>query len=174
MLLLLPVQGEAAAGVAGGSTSVQCCLCPIKRGAFKKTTDTKEWCHMVCGLWHQELVVLPGNICEVVQSKAVVRPEKVGLPCACCQLPYGAVIKCSYGHCQVRGEGWDEGWKQHKRDGGRSFEFQASPLGPGNQGPISVRQLQLTGCSKACHQHDASMMPVQKKERKRIVLFDLE
>lgn len=103
LLLLLPVQGEAAAGVAGGSTSVQCCLCPIKRGAFKKTTDTKEWCHMVCGLWHQELVVLPGNICEVVQSKAAVRPEKVGLPCACCQLPYGAVIKCSYGHCQVRG-----------------------------------------------------------------------
>lgn len=42
----------------GGSTAVSCCLCPVKHGAFKKTTDTKEWVHVV-SLWDtgSELIV---------------------------------------------------------------------------------------------------------------------
>ncbi len=34
----------------GGSTSASCALCPVKRGAFKRTADGKAWVHLVRGL----------------------------------------------------------------------------------------------------------------------------
>ena len=33
--------------LAGGGRSVRCHLCPIKRGAFRQTTDGKHWVHQV-------------------------------------------------------------------------------------------------------------------------------
>lgn len=35
------------ADLRGGSLSVDCALCPVKRGAFKRMSDTREWVHLV-------------------------------------------------------------------------------------------------------------------------------
>ena len=31
-----------------GSKAVQCALCPVKQGAFRRTADGKAWIHEVC------------------------------------------------------------------------------------------------------------------------------
>ncbi len=45
----------------GGSLSEQCALCPVRHGAFKKTTSGQQWVHVVCALWNPETSVLPGG-----------------------------------------------------------------------------------------------------------------
>ena len=32
--------------------ATKCALCPVKRGAFKKSKDG-EWCHVVCAMWNR-------------------------------------------------------------------------------------------------------------------------
>ena len=39
--------GHGTGRLPGGSTAVTCCLCPVRHGAFKKTAETREWCHVV-------------------------------------------------------------------------------------------------------------------------------
>ncbi|GAX72793.1 hypothetical protein CEUSTIGMA_g248.t1 [Chlamydomonas eustigma] len=96
----MSAQGLTHASLPGGSTAVTCCLCPVRHGAFKQTTDTAEWVHVSCGLWHPEAAVLPGNVCRAVHSRAAIKADKFALQCMVCQLPHGAVVKCSYGQCQ--------------------------------------------------------------------------
>lgn len=98
----------------GGSTSVQCCLCPVRHGAFKRTgPDTRPtaWCHLVCALWNPETYVKPDAAaplssggggeerCEVIMGVNNIKPERLGTPCAVCHLAVGSVVKCAYGHC---------------------------------------------------------------------------
>jgi hypothetical protein len=37
--------------------AIKCALCPVRKGAFKKTT-CGQWCHMVCAHWMPEISVL--------------------------------------------------------------------------------------------------------------------
>lgn len=46
--------GDVHKPLGGGSLSVECALCPVRHGAFKKTEDGKHWVHLVCALWHPE------------------------------------------------------------------------------------------------------------------------
>ncbi|KAG1679166.1 hypothetical protein FOA52_000522 [Chlamydomonas sp. UWO 241] len=97
----MAAQGLTAGSLPGGSTAATCCLCPVRHGAFKTMTDTGEWCHVVCGLWHPDTAVLPGNVCAAVLNKAAIKHDKWDVPCGVCQLSHGAVVKCNYGHCQT-------------------------------------------------------------------------
>ena len=45
----------------GGSLTVECGLCPVRHGAFKRTVDCSKWVHMVCAMWHPDVSVLPGR-----------------------------------------------------------------------------------------------------------------
>ena len=55
----------------------------------------------VCGLWHPETVVLPGNFRDAVQCKGSIKADRFNAECEVCHLTHGAVVKCSHGHCQV-------------------------------------------------------------------------
>ena len=43
----MEARGITHAELPGGSLAVGCCLCPVRQGAFKRTTDGKAWCHVV-------------------------------------------------------------------------------------------------------------------------------
>ena len=80
---------------------MECALCPIKHGAFKRTAEPPSaWVHMVCALWHEGTAVRPGNVCEAVEGVRAIKAERVGGQCGICKLSHGSVIKCNYGHCQ--------------------------------------------------------------------------
>ena len=54
----------------GGSRAVSCPLCPVKHGAFKRTTDGSAWVHLVCAYWQGETSVaqvrpLRGGVSQV-------------------------------------------------------------------------------------------------------------
>ena len=40
-------KGTSSGELQGGSDSVTCALCPVRRGAFKRTLDGTEWVHVV-------------------------------------------------------------------------------------------------------------------------------
>lgn len=65
---------EEAPDYEGGSKTVECSLCPVKRGIFKQTDDGAQWVHVVCALWQQPEVSI-----EPVNRAAVVRA-----PTGCC------------------------------------------------------------------------------------------
>lgn len=87
----------------GGSQDVRCCLCPVRHGVFKKTSDQSPntWCHLVCGLWHAETTVASTPSCLAVSGTGAIKADRFTSPCSVCGLTSGAVVKCNYGHCQA-------------------------------------------------------------------------
>ncbi|DBA86261.1 TPA: hypothetical protein ACH3X1_005761 [Trebouxia sp. C0004] len=86
----------------GGSKAVQCALCPIRQGAFRRTADGLAWMHEVDALWQPELSVIPGNICNAYQGVPDINADRLGVACAvCARSTDGAVIRCSSSHCSV-------------------------------------------------------------------------
>ncbi|KAA6425122.1 MAG: hypothetical protein FRX49_04618 [Trebouxia sp. A1-2] len=86
----------------GGSKAVQCALCPIRQGAFRRTADGLAWMHEVDALWQPELSVIPGNICDAYQGVPDISADRLGVACAVCgRSSDGAVIRCSSSHCSV-------------------------------------------------------------------------
>ncbi|KAL0036723.1 hypothetical protein WJX79_007552 [Trebouxia sp. C0005] len=78
----------------GGSKAVQCALCPIRQGAFRRTADGLAWMHEVDALWQPELSVIPGNICDAYQGVPDISADRLGVACAVCgRSSDGAVIR---------------------------------------------------------------------------------
>ena len=80
---------------------VSCILCPVKIGAFKKTVDGKDWCHVVCAQWVPE-----ASVRNVNGANAVVRVEPETIPrerrnasCSYCTKSEGTLMRCCSGHC---------------------------------------------------------------------------
>ena len=80
---------------------VSCILCPVKLGAFKKTVDGKDWCHVVCAQWVPE-----ASVRNMSGANAVVRvdPEKIprerrNASCSYCTKSEGTLMRCCSGHC---------------------------------------------------------------------------
>ncbi|XP_053321954.1 lysine-specific demethylase 4C [Spea bombifrons] len=84
-----------------GVWTAECCLCNLRGGALKQTTDEK-WAHVKCAIAVPE--VRFKNVTERSQIDTSRIPlERLKLKCAFCRQRvknvYGACIQCSYGRC---------------------------------------------------------------------------
>ncbi|GBF95805.1 hypothetical protein Rsub_08241 [Raphidocelis subcapitata] len=91
--------GAPAAALEGGAGSVECALCPVRLGAFKRSREDGRWCHLVCAHHHPEVVVEAGDICDAISGLGAVRPELAAAQCALCHRAHGAVARCGASHC---------------------------------------------------------------------------
>ena len=78
---------------------MRCALCPVQQGAFKRTLEG-EWAHVVCAMWHSEVLLHDTDEAAAITGVERLRPSKWKLPCGLCGSSEGAVVQCSYGHCQ--------------------------------------------------------------------------
>ncbi|KAK9306803.1 hypothetical protein QLX08_002688 [Tetragonisca angustula] len=77
-----------------GKTQVMCCLCPMRGGALKRTSDS-NWAHILCAL------LLPGVTFKDAINKdpinvLTIKPDNVKQQCCYCGQKDGACLKCSY------------------------------------------------------------------------------
>ncbi|KZC04861.1 putative lysine-specific demethylase 4B [Dufourea novaeangliae] len=76
-----------------GKTQVMCCLCPMRGGAVKRTSDS-NWAHILCAL------LLPGVTFKDAVNKdpinvLTIRPDIVNQLCCYCGQKDGACLNCS-------------------------------------------------------------------------------
>ncbi|XP_076623452.1 lysine-specific demethylase 4C isoform X1 [Colletes latitarsis] len=76
-----------------GKTQVMCCLCPMRGGALKRTSDS-NWAHILCAL------LLPGVTFKDAINKdpinvLTMRPDIVSQLCCYCGQKDGACLNCS-------------------------------------------------------------------------------
>ncbi|CAK9829138.1 Probable lysine-specific demethylase 4B [Anthophora retusa] len=76
-----------------GKTQVMCCLCPMRGGALKRTSDG-NWAHILCAL------LLPGVTFKDAINKdpinvLTIKPDNVKQHCCYCGQNDGACLKCN-------------------------------------------------------------------------------
>uniref|UniRef100_A0A8C3V0K2 [histone H3]-trimethyl-L-lysine(9) demethylase n=1 Tax=Catharus ustulatus TaxID=91951 RepID=A0A8C3V0K2_CATUS len=81
--------------------TAECCLCNLRGGALKQTTD-KKWAHVICAIAIPE--VRFGNVTERTPIDTSGIPlQRLKLKCIFCRQRVkkisGACIQCSYGRC---------------------------------------------------------------------------
>ncbi|XP_060093347.1 lysine-specific demethylase 4C isoform X2 [Heteronotia binoei] len=84
-----------------GAWTAECCLCNLRGGALKQTTDRK-WAHVMCAIAIPE--VRFGNVTERTPIDTNRIPlQRLKLKCIFCRQRVkkisGACIQCSYGRC---------------------------------------------------------------------------
>ncbi|XP_064358993.1 lysine-specific demethylase 4C isoform X2 [Dromaius novaehollandiae] len=84
-----------------GDWTAECCLCNLRGGALKQTTD-KKWAHVMCAIAIPE--VRFGNVTERTPIDTSRIPlQRLKLKCIFCRQRIkkisGACIQCSYGRC---------------------------------------------------------------------------
>ncbi|XP_018113629.1 lysine-specific demethylase 4C isoform X2 [Xenopus laevis] len=84
-----------------GVWTAECCLCNLRGGALKQTTDDK-WAHVICAIAVPEVKFL--NLTERSEIDTSTIPlERLKLRCVFCRERVnrvsGACIQCSYGRC---------------------------------------------------------------------------
>lgn len=82
---------------------ITCILCPVKLGAFKKTVNGKEWCHVACAQWVPEASIVDKNKAETIKpvSPDDVPRERRNASCSYCTRSNGTLMRCCHGHCQI-------------------------------------------------------------------------
>lgn len=81
---------------------VSCCLCPVKHGGIKQTTDGR-WAHLCCAVWSGKAVIVDIFEMSPIDVKRVEfqRQMRGGVqtvfdqPCKICNSFGGYVVKCS-------------------------------------------------------------------------------
>lgn len=76
-----------------------CCLCPVRGGALKRTSDS-QWVHVLCALILGARFKDPVNK-EPINVLAVNRPS-FDLECCYCKQKSGVVANCQDQQCDVR------------------------------------------------------------------------
>ncbi|XP_043699247.1 protein Jade-1 [Telopea speciosissima] len=76
-----------------------CCLCPIKRGAMKPTTDGR-WAHIICALLVPEVFFKDPEGRDGIDCSRVPRRRWKGI-CYLCHSASGCVIECSEPKCPL-------------------------------------------------------------------------
>lgn len=85
----------------GGSRDVKCALCPIKCGAFRKTTHGERWVHQTCASWHPECYIVPSIGPNCIEGLNKIPSKRWTTACDICGKVDGAVINCKHpGTCQ--------------------------------------------------------------------------
>ncbi|KAM7387989.1 hypothetical protein PAMP_024193 [Pampus punctatissimus] len=87
---------------AAGAWTVECCLCNLRGGALKTTTDNR-WVHVICAIAVAEARFVNAIEREPVDVSAVPETRK-NLKCVFCHgknanQNHGACIQCSYENC---------------------------------------------------------------------------
>ncbi|XP_011498007.1 PREDICTED: lysine-specific demethylase 4C-like isoform X2 [Ceratosolen solmsi marchali] len=81
-----------------GKSTVMCCLCPMRGGALKRTSDS-QWVHVLCALLLGARFKDPVNK-EPINVLAVNRPADE-LECCYCKQNNGAFLKCHDKQCNA-------------------------------------------------------------------------
>ena len=77
-----------------------CCLCSVRGGALKPTTDGR-WAHLFCAQWIPELFIANIEAMEPIDVGHLLQ-DRQGLTCSICkETGVGACIQCAYGACSV-------------------------------------------------------------------------
>lgn len=78
----------------------ECSLCPMRKGAMKRTTDWK-WAHLSCALWIPECFFRFGEAREPIDYLQLLPlRERWNIPCMHCKSSKGVALKCSHPQCQ--------------------------------------------------------------------------
>ncbi|KAM4707667.1 lysine-specific demethylase 4C [Discoglossus pictus] len=84
-----------------GVWTAECCLCNLRGGALKQTTD-KKWAHVMCAIAVPEVKFKNVTERSLIDTSRIP-PERLKLKCVFCRQRvkevYGACIQCSYGRC---------------------------------------------------------------------------
>lgn len=80
--------------------SPPCCLCPVRGGAMKPTTDGR-WAHLACAIWIPETCLSDIKKMEPIDGLGRVSKDRWKLLCSICGVSYGACIQCSNNTCRV-------------------------------------------------------------------------
>ena len=83
----------------GGSKEVKCFLCPLKFGAFRRSSDGAAWVHQTCAMWHPETYLTHDNGPNVVEGLWDIPEERFHVKCDLCHLEDGAVVPCPEPGC---------------------------------------------------------------------------
>ena len=78
----------------------QCCLCTVKGGALKRTSDGR-WAHLFCGQWIPELFISDVDAMEPIENVHEIDKDRLSLTCVVCKTADGACVQCAYGVCPV-------------------------------------------------------------------------
>lgn len=77
-----------------------CCLCPLRGGAMKRTTDGR-WAHLTCAMWIPETCFVDVKQMEPIDGLKSINKERWKLTCSICKVSYGVCIQCSELSCCV-------------------------------------------------------------------------
>ena len=83
----------------GGSKDIKCLLCPLKYGAFRRTTDGAAWVHQTCAMWHPEAYLSHADGPNVVEGVWDIPEKRFKTECDICGLTDGAIVPCSRPSC---------------------------------------------------------------------------
>jgi NuA3 HAT complex component NTO1 len=75
----------------------ECCLCPEKGGAMKRTTDWR-WAHVVCALWVPNVSFMDPESRDAIDLSGMDE-RRFGLSCSLCGQQKGACIQCKERKC---------------------------------------------------------------------------
>ncbi|KAJ1624511.1 PHD-zinc-finger like domain-containing protein [Pavlovales sp. CCMP2436] len=76
---------------------VECCLCPEKGGALKRTTDWR-WAHVVCALWVPNVSFVDPESRDAIDLFGMDE-KRFALSCGLCGVQKGACIQCKERKC---------------------------------------------------------------------------
>lgn len=77
----------------------KCTLCPIERGAFKRSKGGK-WVHVYCAKHTPEVTLRDNDAPDAVEGLGRIKPEMLQRVCSWCGLE-GAVLNCSFKDCNL-------------------------------------------------------------------------
>ena len=94
-----------------------CTLCPLKGGAFKRTTCGR-WVHVFCALWCPKATIRDGSTLSPVDTVPAIESNR-GVVCSVCCIPVGWTTTCAHEGCEIAMHpycGWRDGMYGHVAD----------------------------------------------------------
>ncbi|KAF1984234.1 hypothetical protein K402DRAFT_406203 [Aulographum hederae CBS 113979] len=84
-----------------GRNTPTCIFCPNIDGAFKQTSPTQRWSHLLCAIWIPEVSLGNTTFMEPVMDVEKVPKSRWKLHCYLCNQKMGACIQCGNKNCYL-------------------------------------------------------------------------